>query len=206
MGRLTLYFTYVQLVGVLAYSVDQLLLARLTDLGEVAKYALVSRVAAPAAVAAGAVGAVLWPEFGDAMERRDGERLRAIVHSCQCILVPGAILAGASLMAFGPLLWPLLGRGAVYPSAALVAGFAGLILTKAIDNVTGPVLNAVLVIRMQVVCATALLVGNVGLTIVLSLRYGAAGAIWGTVLAQVPIVTVSYLIRARAEVNRIASA
>lgn len=206
LGRLTLYFSYVQLVGVLAYSVDQLLLARLTDLGEVAKYALVSRVAAPATVAAGAVGAVLWPEFGDAIERKDNERLRAIMHRALRVLVPGAILAGAGLMAFGQLLWPVLGGGVVFPSTALVAGFAGLILTKAIDNVTGPVLNAVPVIRMQVVCSTALLVGNVGLTIVLSLRYGATGAIWGTVLAQIPIITVPYLIRARAEANRIVPA
>lgn len=133
---------------------------------------------------------------------RTNERLRAIIHRSLRVLVPGAILAGAGLMAFGPLLWPILGGGVVYPSAALVAGFAGLILTKAIDNVTGPVLNAVPGIRMQVV-SSALLVGNVGLTIVLSLRYGAAGAIWGTVLAQVPIITVPYVLRARAEANRI---
>ena len=203
LGRLTLYFTYIQLVGVLAYSIDQLLLARLTNLGEVAEYALVSRVAAPATVVASAIGAVLWPEFGDAIQRRQGARVQAIVNRCLRVLVPGAVLCGAGLIVVGPFLWPVLGRGAVYPAAGLVVGFAGLILTRVIDNVTTPVLNAIPIIGMQVLCSSLLLLVNVGLTVVLSLRYGAAGAIWGTVVSQVPIVTVPYLIRARREIRSI---
>lgn len=191
------FFAFVQLVAVFAYEIDQVIVATVSGVRQVAMYAVVAKVASVALLVMGAVATPLWPYLSAAIARRDAiAATRAVVQSVAGLGVVAATLV-ASWSLWGDTIWRFVGNGRLHPSRFLVAGFSILLLLRAVDTVSSTYLNAVPVVRFQVICATAVLVTNVPTSILLVQRYGAAGAVWGSVATQLPCVSVPYLVRLR---------
>lgn len=197
------FFAFMQLAAVLAYQIDQLLVGALSDLKQVAEYALVGRVIGVGLITMGAVSTLLWPHLSAAVERGDGPGIRRTLRESLLLLSAVSVTVGTACIVFGAPIWRVLGRHQVTPTIALVVGFALMLVLRGMDSVTSIFLNAIPVVGFQVRTATLLLMCNLTATALLVTRYGAAGAVWGTVLTQAPIVTIPYLLRSRAELHRI---
>lgn len=195
------FFVFLQLVAVLAYQVDQLLLGALSDLNEVAKYALVSRPIGAGGLVIVAVSTLLWPYLAGAVARRDASAIRHALLESFLLLLGASMMVGLTCLIFGDPIWRILGQNRIAPSRTLVLGFVIFLFLRSFDAVTSSFLNAIPVVAFQIRTATIVLVANVTATTVLISRYGATGAIWGTVLTQAPVVTIPYLLRTQAELR-----
>lgn len=197
------FFAYMQLAAVLAYQIDQLLLGALSDLHQVARYSLVARPIGVGLLVMGVVSTLLWPYLSAAVARHDSLAIRRVMRESFSLLSAVSLAVGLTCLLFGEPIWRILSGDQITPTFALVAGFTIMLVLRGIDSVTATFLNSIPVVAFQVRTATMVLVGNVAVTTVLILHYGAAGAVWGTVLTQAPIVTVPYLLRGRAELRKI---
>lgn len=188
-------FLVLGMAGAVAYQTDALVISHLLGPEEVTTYNLALRLFLIPGLIVSFLVAPLWPAFSDAFARQDmawaWQTLRRAVVWGAWVTVPGAVL----LVLFGQQLMDLwVGEGEVtIPALLLVA----LGLLTALNALTGPVamyFNGAHIVKFQVVCAIAMAVSNIVLSISFTRWLGVAGPVWGTVVAQTVCITVPSLI------------
>ena len=197
LGRQSGLYAYLQVTSLVAYQLDQFVLSVAAGLEAVAEYAIVARVAGAAFLVCNAIATPVWPRLAAAAAARDGAAMRHCLRFSFTASLGAATVMLVLVAALGDVLWSSLSSGTFLPSTGLLVGFGLAVVLRAVDSTTAVFLNAIPVIRFQVVVATLVLVTNPLCSFVLSARYGASGAVWGTVLTQAPLVTAPYLLRMR---------
>jgi O-antigen/teichoic acid export membrane protein len=188
-------FLLLGVAGAVAYQTDALVISHVLAPADVTTYSLALRMFAIPGLAVSFVLAPLWPAFGDAFARRDDawvrKTLRRAVTWGAAVNIPGALL----LVLFGQGLVDLwVGQGEVEMPTLLLVSFG---LWTVINTVSGPLamlLNGAHVVRFQVVCAVAMAVVNLPLSIVLTEWLGIAGPVLGSAIAQSLCIVVPSLV------------
>jgi O-antigen/teichoic acid export membrane protein len=183
-----LLFLFLQLSWTLAFASDNLIIDRILGPTAVAGYAVpyqgFSAVATLAVLPLGA----LWPAYTDAAARQDLTWLRETVRRTIAVMsLIGCALAALSLLVARPLLYLWIGHGTHY-SNALLWGFALWLPVYCTGSAVAMYLNAMGVIRFQVMTVSIMVIANLGLSIGLVRAWGSSGAIYASVFSYTVLV------------------
>lgn len=195
------YFV-LQLLTLVSYQVDAVVLARILGPEAVAEYSVATRMFSTVTTVVALAALPLWPAFADALARGDTAWVRrtyrrAVLGS----LVVALSLCGALLLAT-PLILDVWIHDAVVLSPGLLALVALWNLGAAVAGPVVMVLNALDQLRLQLMCAGTAALVNVPLSIWATYRFGVSGVVLGSVVPFFALVLLPYLLRAARLVSR----
>lgn len=183
MIRLGVSFLMLQLSVALAFSSDNLVIARLIGAEAVTQYGVPQRLFLFVGMLSGFVLMPLWPAYGEAVARRDVAWIKqTVLRSVKwavLITAPPCLL----LVVFGKqiILWWV--GTAVQPSYTLLIGFGICTILMTAGNALAMFLNGAGFIRIQLFTALMMAIGNLAISITLTYRIGIPGPIWGSIIA-----------------------
>jgi len=125
----------------------------------------------------------LWPAYAESIVRGDHTWIRIwLLRSIKIGLIfVGPVMVLMVLLGENLLRWWI--GEEVHTSLALLSGLATWTFLATIGNAISMLLNAANVIRFQLVVSIAMAMTAITLKILLALRFGIEGIVWGTVLA-----------------------
>lgn len=171
----------VQMVALpLAMQSDRLVLSHVADTDALTEYSLAAQMYNPFVGVIATAGVALWPVFAKAR----GDRVKAEVSPTGMALVFGAIalvLGLVLVVASGPLA-ALASNGRIELESPLVIAFTAFLVVQAMKYPLGMYMTDARGLRFQAVMITAMLPVNLGLSLVLAERLGAAGPVIGSVV------------------------
>lgn len=191
--RMGSMFFILQITCAMAFTADNLIVARVLGSEVVPTYAISARMfAIPSIVVALAINP-LWPAYGEALARGDVAWVRRTLYrSLQltlAIVVPSAVFL---VLTGGFIVRVWTHDPNVVPSLGLLLGLGTWLIVGQIANSLATFLNGVHIIRFQaVVCLIAAFV-NLWASVVLTRRMGVAGVIWGTNVAYGLLICTPY--------------
>jgi O-antigen/teichoic acid export membrane protein len=188
----------------IAYQTDTLIIAHGPGPTAVTQYGVTMRLFGmfPLLLSFFFVG--LWPAYADARARGDAEWVRrAFRRSITAALAVNTAAAVALLFVGRPFIHAWAGAAAVPPRLLIVS--AGLyLLVNAFSGPYATLLNALNILRFQVICSAIMAVANLTLSLVLVHPFGAAGPLLATVIAQTVFVLAPTTRRIRYELSAMA--
>jgi O-antigen/teichoic acid export membrane protein len=184
--RTGLFFMVLQTAGLVAYSLDNVVIAQIMGADAVPEYAVPTKlfVLAPTLLSFALVP--LWPAYRESLARGDGAWVRRTlsrsIKLASFINIPSSIF----LIIAGPLLLQLWVPGlGLHPTTSLMLGLGVWTIMNTLNGPFAMLLNGANVIGFQAVSAILMAIANVTISILLVQRIGVSGAIWGSVIAQV---------------------
>lgn len=187
-----LYFA-LQVGGLLSHQIDSLVLAKLIGATAVSEYTVAMRLFMLVPNWVGMLLIPLWPAYAAAKARGDWGWIRKawLVSLGFCM---ACNLAAVTVLWFwhGPILHLWIGD-AVRPSGALITGFTVWAILNGFHGPVAILLNGLSIIRFQVICGLLSAALNVVISILLTLRLGVSGVVWGSVIAHTLVVLVPAL-------------
>jgi O-antigen/teichoic acid export membrane protein len=172
-----------------ATQMDRILLSNLSGSLELARYNLGSQLFGIALQTISAAGLALWPIYAKA---RSSSHVRSPLGPSLVFLAAGALI-GAVMAVLSPWLVDFVSDGALQLPTALVVGFVALVGVQAAKYPLGMYMTDDRGLRFQVVPILVLLPLNIGLSIVLIGRIGAAGPVWAAVVSTLTCQVLPYL-------------
>lgn len=182
-----LYFA-LQLGGLLSHQIDSLVLARLIGPGAVSEYNVAMRLFMLVPNLVGMLLVPLWPAYAAARARGDWGWIRKAWWISLAFCMACNLAAAVSLWFLNAPILHLWIRDAVRPSSALIAGFAIWAILNGFHGPVAILLNGLSIIRFQVICGLLSACVNVVISILLTLRIGVSGVVWGSVAAHTLVV------------------
>ena len=181
--RIGVLFFILQIAVALAYSLDNLIVARLLGPETVSEYAVVNRLFSFAPMVLGLFLAPLWPAYGEAVSRGDTSWAKRTLSlsvwlSFLIVGLPSTIIvfAGRGMLH----LWV---GSSVTTSFSLLLALGLLTLAMAVGTAIAMFLNGISRIVFQVITASLMASAALVLKIVLGQRMGLPGIAWGTLAA-----------------------
>lgn len=193
--RLGGLFFVLQLAVAVAYSSDNLIIGAVRGAQEVTKYAVPFRLFAFLPMVVALFSAPLWPAYGEAIARGDIAWVRQALFRSLAVVGAITVPCGVLLVIAGPSVIDAWTGGRVRPGGFLLMGLGLWAVLGSLGGAASMLLNAARAVRLQVLAASTMALTNVGLTIVLVGRIGAAGAVWATVLSYLVCVVAPYAVR-----------
>lgn len=180
-------FFFIQLVGLIAFRIDALIVARFFGPLEAGTYATAERLFSFVGLVVGVFLTPLWPAYGEAIARHDiawvGTTLRrSLVLS---IFVTAAV--GAAVVVGNRFIFALWLGNRITPPVVLLVGFALFKMLEATGIAISMFLNATNTLRIQVWFAVAMAGISTIAKIVLIPHIGAIWTIWITAGAYLAI-------------------
>ena len=180
-ARLGLLFFILQLAASIAFSADNLIIARTLGAVRVPDYAVPQRMFALISMLTAMMLTPLWPAYGEAISRGDTPWIRRTLrHSLFSAFAASATAATIVLLLSHKLLALWVG-GRVQPSFPLLLGLAVWSVMDCCGNALAMYLNGTSVIRYQIVIAVLFGLGCVTAKIFLARRFGIAAVPWSTI-------------------------
>ncbi|HEY8730321.1 MAG TPA: lipopolysaccharide biosynthesis protein [Acidothermaceae bacterium] len=193
-GRL---FGALQLVAIINFEIDNLVVARILGPNEVTVFSATARVYAVPIVLATMFFTPLWAAFADAVARRDMPWVSMAYRRSTRIAATGLVpLAAALALCSGPAIrvWT---DHAVHPNQTLILALSIWLVVYAFNQPQAMLLNALHAERFQLRAAAANLVLNLTFSIIFTEQFGVSGPIWGTIVAQLACAVVPSMIYLR---------
>jgi O-antigen/teichoic acid export membrane protein len=188
--RVGLLFVVLQLAGLAAYSLDNLVIAQLLGADAVPQYAVPMKLFIVAPTIVSFALAPLWPAYREALARGEGDwvvqTLKRSIRMALLINVPFSIL----LIVVAPAILNVWVGPEFTPTFVLLVGLAAWAIMSSLSGPLAMLLNGANVIGFQAVAAVAMAIANVTLSIVLVQRIGVAGAVYGSLIAQFVFVVI----------------
>ncbi|MBW8846954.1 MAG: lipopolysaccharide biosynthesis protein [Burkholderiales bacterium] len=183
-------FFMIQLATVGAFHVDNLIIAGMLSTSDVADYSLANRYFSIIAIMLSIYLSTAWPAYAQIARQRDSRRLRQVflgnlASSIGFAAGVSAVLFAARHWAFG--LWT---HAKVEPSAFLLLAFATFSIINAVLGNISALMNALGLLKLQARVSLTMLAPNLGLSILLVPRWGAAGTVVASVLCSLVMVLV----------------
>lgn len=177
-------FLFVQLVALAMWQNDNIIVAQLFGVSEVAPYSLAFRLGGFYIGMLSIWLDPLWPAYADAAARGDHEWIREKLRRTVTLGVAATLAAGVVVLIWGATVIRLWARSAtVLPDRGMLVGVAGYMLVMAWLLPHAVVLNGLGRIRSQMIYGSICAVVNVGLSFLLGRRFGPAGVGWATCLS-----------------------
>lgn len=189
-ARIGFLFFVLQMAIAVAYSSDNLIIAHVLGPEAVAQYAVTAKMFSMISLGLSMFLAPLWPAYGEAISRGDGEWVRRTLWRSAALAVTMATLLAAVLVFFGPELLRLWLSKPIAPPLMLLVGLAAWTMMDAAGNSLAMFLNGANIVRMQVVLATIFATGCLILKLVMVRRYGIIGVPWATLFSYTALSAV----------------
>jgi O-antigen/teichoic acid export membrane protein len=184
------FFVVLQLAGLAAYQLDNLVIAQILGAGAVQEYAIPNKLFTLAPTLLSFVLLPLWPAYRESMARADGAWVRRTLKRSVMLAAAVNIPSSLFLLFAGPFLLHLWVGSAVHPTQLLLLGLATWTIMNTLSGPFAMLLNGANVIGFQAVCAILMGVANVTISILLVQHIGVSGAVWGSVIAQLFFIVI----------------
>jgi len=195
--NLGLLFFILHLVGIVAFSSDNLLAIWMCGPEAAGLYAIAMKLFSPCRLLAGALLGPLWPAYGEAIARGDITWIRrtvaASIIAVEAVVLPLALVC----LFFGNELIRLWFQQPILLGFGLLSGAAVWVALEAIGAGLAMFLNGASILRAQVPLCIAFAVMAIGAKVTFANQFGIAGIIWGTILAYsiAQLVPYAHIIR-----------
>lgn len=182
--RFGMLFFVLQLAGAVGYQSDNLIIARILGADQVPQYGVPLKLFTLAPVALSLFLMPLWPAYREALSRGDYQWVRRALPRSFALAGVLVVPASIALMFFAvPILRVWVGT-TITPNSELLVALGLWAICMSLSGPLAMYLNAAGIIRFQVVCASMMALANIILSIILVRRIGVAGAVYGSVVAQ----------------------
>ena len=180
------FFLVLQLTGLVAYSLDNVVIAQIMGSSAVQEYAVPTKLFGLAPTLLSYVLVPLWPAYREAT----GPRGRRLGHAHPAPLDhPGGAHQHPQQ--------PVPGRGRtlhhsvwapanlhIHPTTLLLVGLGTWTIMNTLNGPFAMLLNGANVVGFQAACSTLMAIANVAISIYLVQRIGVSGAVYGSVISQ----------------------
>jgi O-antigen/teichoic acid export membrane protein len=184
-----LFFT-LQLVAALAFTSDNLIVARILGPEQVPQLAVPARMYSFLTVAAGLVFMPLWPAYGESLGGGDFQWVKATFRRSLIGAFTFSLAGSLALIFFGPTLLRIWMGPTIRPSLLLLVGLALWTVMASTGTAVAMLYNAAGVVRFQVVAASMMAISAIALKIYLGHRFGIEGVVWATVISYLVFVVI----------------
>lgn len=184
----------------IATSSDRLVLSHVSDVPQLAAYALVAQLYGPLWSVAGSTSMALWPVF--AARRASGADRSGLLRGMLTVFGAAALLGSVLLLTLGGWISDVLSDGEVRVAFVLFIAFSCLLVVQSLQAPLGMLLSNERGLRFQAVTVLAMLAINLPMSIVLARTMGAAGPVWSSVVSVALAQLVPCALLARRDVAR----
>jgi len=185
-------FFILQLAGAIAFSSDNLVLARIIGPEAVTSYSVPCRLFSLISMVTMLIIAPLWPAYGEALERQDHRWIRKTLYQTLMISASVSVIMSTALVIWGPRIIHLWVGPGVTPSMLLLVGLGIWGVLLSVSSTLAVFLNGISVVRIQVIIASLGACTNIVLSVYLTHRVGIPGVVYGSILSQGFIVLLPY--------------
>jgi O-antigen/teichoic acid export membrane protein len=187
-------FFILQLSGAIAFSSNSLVLSTILGTEASTQYNVPAQLFNLVALPIGLLLAPLWPAYAEAFGSGDWQWIRkTFLRSVGYSLVVSTLCV-IPLVVIAPTVIRLWTSDTIHPSFDLLLGLGLWQILLNVSNSFAMFLNGVSIIRLQVVIALLMMCCNIVLSVLLTRQIGVSGVVWGSVIPQILIVVVPYLI------------
>jgi O-antigen/teichoic acid export membrane protein len=178
--RIGSMFFVLQICAAVAYSSDNLVIAGIRGIGAVADYSVASKMFAIILSLVPMIVTPIWPALIEAASRNDVTWVRRTLYRVLFLVLvvvgPTALL----LLLFAKTIIAHWTHGQLHPTMLVLSALAVWTIIGSIGNVTAMFMNAMSVIRFQVIASVLASSLNITLSILLTRRFGPAGVVLGS--------------------------
>lgn len=194
-------FVVLQIALVVGYQSDAVVIAQILGARAVPDYVVPMKLFLLVPTLLSFALAPLWPAYGEALARRDvpwvARTLRRSILLALAINIPAAVL----LLAAAPTILSYWVGASINPSQILLISLA---IWAVLNSLNGP-LSMLLVgsnsLRFAATTGVMMAAANVTISIALVSKIGVAGAIIGTIVAQVVFILIPWSLHARSVIR-----
>lgn len=190
-------FTLSGLCQALAVQSDQILIAKMLGIAEVAPYSVVQRLFSQPQIFVGLLVAAQWPAYGEALGRGDGAWIAK--HFTRTLyIITGFALSSATIMSVlcSQILELWVGH-VVRVEPVLVIGMAIFCFVACIANAMIALFLSLGLHRRVIILQLAMFAVNLPVSLILLPLIGSAGAIYGTALGYIVAILIPSFISLR---------
>jgi O-antigen/teichoic acid export membrane protein len=195
--RLAVLFFALQLAVAISYSSDNLVLARILGPEAVAQYAVPCRLFSLVTIATSFIVSPLWPAYGEALAKQDLFWVRKTLLRSLTLAAGVSISLGTLLVVFGGRIIHFWVGSAIHTTPLLLAGLGIWSVVLAVSMAVAVFLNGLSIVRFQLLVASLAALSNIALSVYLTHRIGISGVVYGSVLSQIIVVLVPYVLYIR---------
>jgi O-antigen/teichoic acid export membrane protein len=198
-------FLVLQMAGLAAYSLDNVVIAQIMGSGAVQEYAVPTKLFVLAPTLLSFVLVPLWPAYRESLARGDGAWVRRTLRRSIILAALINIPSSVFLVIAGPFLiqvWaPQLH---LHPTTLLLVGLGTWTIMNTLNGPFAMLLNGANMVAFQAVCSTLMAIANVAISIYLVQRIGVSGAVYGSVISQLVFILIPEVWYVRRFLRRLA--
>jgi O-antigen/teichoic acid export membrane protein len=194
LARLGSLFFVLQLSGALAYQSDSLIVAQILGAERVPQFAVPMRMFLFIPTIIGFVLMPLWPAYAEAIVRGDIRWVKQTLWRSLILAFAVSLPLAIGLIALGRTIVQRWIGDAVAPSMLLLVALGIWAVLCSAGGSLAMLLNGASVIKFQILCAPAMVITNVALSILLTRAIGESGVVWGSIIAQLACITTPTII------------
>lgn len=147
-------FLVLQICATMNYYLDNLLIAQLADVADIAVYSVGAKVFQLIALVPSLMNTYLWPMYAAAHARKDSAFIRKILWKSSLLALGWCLCIGTSATLLFPWLLDIwIQKADFFVPVSLLVGFILWTSVESTGNSLGTVLNALSVMRFQVILA-----------------------------------------------------
>jgi O-antigen/teichoic acid export membrane protein len=191
-GRPAFLFFVLQAAVGLAYQSDNLIISHVLSPEAVTQYSVPQRLFSLISLVIATLTWPLWPAYGEAVARGDGDWVkRTLSRSLIGVVGLAALMAGA-LVLLGPKLIYIWVGNKVHPSLMLLMGLACWTVVDAGGNAIAMFLNGTSVVKAQTIIASIFAVCVVVVKICVVHQWGINAMPWATLTSYIFLTALPY--------------
>lgn len=173
-------FLVLQVVASATYMSDNIIIAQMMGPDAVAEYSVTQKLFSLLTLGLGLALTPLWPAYGEAIARRDGEWVRRILVRSLLLSASFSAVMSTILVLAAPTLIHWWVGTAVVPTGMLLTAFGVWKVFEGTGNALSMFLNGARIVKFQIITALATAVLAVTLKIILVGELGVSGVLWAT--------------------------
>jgi O-antigen/teichoic acid export membrane protein len=189
--RIGLFFVVLQVAGLVAYSLDNVVIGQIMGAPAIKEYAVPTKLFVLAPTLLSFVLVPLWPAYRESLTRGDGawvrRTLRRSIILAALVNIPSSVvlvIAGPSIIQiWAPQLH-------LQPTMLLMLGLGTWTIMNTLNGPFAMLLNGANVVGFQAGCAILMAIANVTISIYLVQRIGVSGAVYGSVISQLVFILI----------------
>jgi O-antigen/teichoic acid export membrane protein len=182
-AKIGFLFFVLQAAVAIAYSSDNLIVARMLGPEAVTRYSITAKMFSLISLGLSMFLSPLWPAYGEAIARGDVVWVRKTLVTSLTLAVLLAASAAVILVIWGPEILSMWVHRAMAPPFLLLVGLGLWSVMDAAGVSVAMFLNGANVVLAQVIIASIFAAGCLGLKICLVRRIGIVGVPWATLLS-----------------------
>jgi O-antigen/teichoic acid export membrane protein len=176
----------------LAYQLDNFIIARIVGAEAVQQYAIPMKLFSLAPLLVSFALVPLWPAYREAIVRGEPGWVRRTLRRSLGVSLLVNVPASLLLIALGSQVLSVWVGDAVSPTPLLLVGLGAWAVIYSISTALAMLLNAANVIGFQILFAVLMATTNVVISVFLVTKIGVAGAVYGSIIAQVVFVLIPF--------------